>query len=74
MKYKLYLDGVWYRDANGNTCCYKLTTSRNSKLAAETYGRDATITNMHGKVVSKARLDESGKAYNVVFDKEEMIQ
>lgn len=73
MKYKLFLDGVWYTDSNGNACCYKLTTSRNSKLAAETYGRDATITNMHGRVVSKAKLGVNGKAYNVTFDKEEVI-
>lgn len=67
MKYKLYLNGVWYKDANGNDCDYKLTTSRNSKLAAETYGRNATITTIGGKVVSKAKLDPCGKAYNVTF-------
>ena len=70
-RYKLYLDGVSYKDTNGNICCFKYTTSRDSKKAARDYGRDATITDMHDRVVSKAKFDENGKAYNVLFDKYE---
>ena len=71
-RYKLYLNGVSYIDANGNVCCFKYTTSRNSKEAAILYGKDATITDMHDRIVSKAKLSPDGRtAYNVVFDKNE---
>ena len=63
-RYKLYLEGL---------NCYKLTQSRNSKAAAEIYQRNAIITNMHGRIVSAARLNPNGTAYNVEFDKNEVI-
>ena len=72
-RYKLYLNGVWYKDENGNNSCFKYTTSRDSKKAALIYGRDATITDMHDRVVSKAKLSPDGKAYNVVFDRDELV-
>lgn len=73
-RYKLYLDGVWYKDADGTNRCFKYTTSRNSKTAAVTYQRDATITDLHDRVVSKAKLSPNGcDAYNVCFDKNELI-
>ena len=71
--YKLFLDGVSYRNENGNLCNYKLTTSRNSKLAAETYQRNATITTMKNKVVSKAIILPNGKAMRVTFDPDEYM-
>ena len=71
-KYKLFLVGTSYIDSNGNICCYKLTTSRNSKLAAETYGREAIVTDMHNHIVSWAKLEE-GKAHNVYFEKGDKI-
>lgn len=64
-KYKLFLKGIG---------TYKLTQSRNSKAAAETYQRDAIITNMHGRIISAARLRPDGSAYNVEFDKQEVIK
>ena len=73
-RYKLYLEGVWYRDTDGANCGFKYTTSRDSKAAAVTYQRDATITDMHDRVVSKAKLSPDGHAYNVSFDKNEMIK
>ena len=74
-RYKLYLDGVWYKDENGNNCCFKYTTSRNSKEAAVLYGRNATITDLHDRVVSKAKLRPNGcSAYNVYFNREEMFK
>lgn len=73
--YKLYLDGVWYRDEDGNDVSYKLTNSRDSKKAALTYGRNATITDMSGRIVSKAMLDATGsKAYNVAFDPDVILE
>ena len=73
-RYKLYLDGVWYKDEEGNNCCYKYTTSRDSVAAALTYQRDATITDMHDHVLSKAKLGPNGcYAYHVMFDREELI-
>ena len=72
-RYKLYLDGVWYKDEDGNNSNFKYTTSRNSKSAALLYGRGATITDMHDRIVSKAKLLPDGKAYNVVFDRDELV-
>ena len=72
-KYKLYLDGVWYRNADGTNCGFKYTKSRDSKATAEMYQRDATITDMHDRIVSKAKLSPDGHAYNVSFDRNEII-
>lgn len=66
-RYKLYLDGVWYKDDNGNDCYFKYVTSRNSKKFAMQYGTEATITDMHDRIVSKAKLSADGQAYNVCF-------
>lgn len=71
-KYKLYLEGVSYIDEDREMCNYKITTSRDSKKAALTYQRNATITNMSNKVVSKAILLDGGRtAINVTFDPNE---
>ena len=74
-RYKLYLDGVWYKDVDGTNHCFKYTTSRDSKAAAVTYQRDATITDMHDHVVSKAKLSPNRHdACNVCFDRNELIE
>ena len=74
-RYKLYLDGVCYKDVDGTNRGFKYTTSRDSKAAAVMYQRDATITDMHDRVVSKPKLSPNGHdAYNVCFDKNELIE
>lgn len=72
-KYKLYLDRVSYIDEEGNICNYKLTTSRDSKKAALIYQRNATITDMSNRIVSRAILLDGGRtAINVTFDPNEL--
>ena len=72
-KYKLYIEGASYIDNEGNVCNYKITTSRNSKRATETYGKNVTITDLHDKIISQAIL-VNGKGVNVEFDPYEFIK
>ena len=73
-QYKLFLDGITYIDADGKRCDYKLTTSMDAKKAAELYQANATITDMHDRVVSKANIGHDGRAYSISFDREEMLK
>lgn len=72
--YKLFIDGASYQNENGKLCNYKLTTSRNSKVAAETYQRNVTITTMKNKVVSKSIILPNGEGMRVVFDPDEFTK
>lgn len=72
-KYRLYLEGVSYIDEEGNICNYKIIDYCDSKKAAIVYQKDATITNLSDKILSRAILINNGQsAINVVFDPNEL--
>ena len=68
-RYKLYLDGVGYIDNNGNKRYYSYINHRNSKRAVMEYGRNATITDMHDREISKAIIDADGRIHNVNIER-----
>lgn len=65
-RYKLYVSGIGFVNNNGKMVSYTVITNRNAKKAASDYGRDVLITDMHGKPVSAAIIDENGKERSVI--------
>lgn len=64
-RYRLYVSGIGFINSDGKMVSYTVITNRNAKKAARDYGRDVLITDMHGRVVSGANIDENGNPYNI---------